>query len=209
MSTCNSHFVGLLYLQSIALASSQPGQRGQLANVGRDRCQPVVEQVPISQATSVLQFTLLACSVCRESLWFPHRSFSAVNLPMSDGIDVNWFSYKYLSITQCQFCNLHCWLCSVCRASLLLPHSQVSAVNLPMSDGTAPVNSNPPNDLEHSTLSNFPFVNLNLHERQPCTLAFQNIRHRTTCIHRKSNTIRRRAPYTVRALRETGSFWKN
>jgi hypothetical protein len=96
------------------------------------------EQVPISQAMSVLQFSLLACSICRESLWFPHSSFSAVNLPMSDGINVNWLVCNQLSTKKkinvsVQFA--FCWLALFAEHAFLLPHSVIRAVNLPMSDG--------------------------------------------------------------------------
>jgi len=65
----------------------------------------------------------LLCSICRASLSLPHSQFSAVNLPMPDGIDVNWLLSKLLSIKHCQ-CAICIWLCSICRASLLLPQAQ-------------------------------------------------------------------------------------
>jgi hypothetical protein len=84
-------------------AYAQISQRRHLANVGRNRRQLVLSQSPINQAN--VSVCTLACTIAEHLL--PHSKVSAVKLPMSDGIDVNWLPLKNLSTEQCQRCNLH------------------------------------------------------------------------------------------------------
>jgi hypothetical protein len=122
-------FFGLLYWQSIALASSQRHQRGQVANVGRNRPQLVRSQLPINQL-SVNVYTWL-CSIAEHALLLAHSSVSAINLPMSDGIDVSRLPYNALPIEQ----NQHAINLGFSPFVEHRTHSVVNAVNVPMSDG--------------------------------------------------------------------------
>lgn len=122
----------------------------------------------------------------------PHSSVSAVNLPMSDGIDVNRLNCKPLSMKQSQRA-IAIWPGAL-ASSQHTQRSQLANVGRYHSCQCGPIQR--PGTLAFHVSQLLPFCVNAIHERHSVTQATQTPRRRTTRIHRKPSTSRRRAPYT-------------